>query len=367
MVTNDFLGFCNTDTGTNLIEQSAWPTDPGITIGMQPGIASSARTNKALRQATFVASQVAQFIANKTQTSAVDNAVPAQLLAQIFAAVQAYPPNITSLLTGTGTFNTTYIFHVASGNATTGATYTNNGITYTVLTTIAAGVVLHASGPGAPTTSGTLTKASGTGDATIIFYAVRAPLYMKIRAVGGGGGGAGSGGGGLGGNGGNTTFGTSLVTAGGGGGGGISSSGGVGGTPTLGAGAIAIVPPLIGAAGQTIGNALSSQQIGSGLGGATPFGGAGGLIGGTFNAEPGVDNTGSGGGGALSPIAGSAGSGGGAGAYIEAVILSPSTTSTWGWAVGAGGTFGTAGSTPTAGGTGGVGGKGAIYLEEYYQ
>lgn len=64
-----------------------------------------------------------------------------------------------------------YTFTVTSANATVGATYTNNGATFTVLGTIAAGTTLICSGTGAPLASGTLTKATGTGDATITFSA----------------------------------------------------------------------------------------------------------------------------------------------------------------------------------------------------
>lgn len=62
-----------------------------------------------------------------------------------------------------------YLFTVTSANATAGATYTNNGNTYTVMNTILAGTTLSVQGPNSPLSSGTLTKASGTGDATITF------------------------------------------------------------------------------------------------------------------------------------------------------------------------------------------------------
>lgn len=65
----------------------------------------------------------------------------------------------------------TYIFTITSGNATAAATFTNNSQTFTVLETIASGTTLVCSGTGAPAASGTLTKASGTGDATITFSA----------------------------------------------------------------------------------------------------------------------------------------------------------------------------------------------------
>lgn len=64
-----------------------------------------------------------------------------------------------------------YVFTVTAANATQGATYTNNAQTFTVLETIAGATTLRMSGTGAPAASGTLTKASGAGDATITFSA----------------------------------------------------------------------------------------------------------------------------------------------------------------------------------------------------
>ena len=61
-------------------------------------------------------------------------------------------------------------FTITSGNATAGATYSNNGATFTVLQTISAQTVLATVGTGLPLLAGgTLTKVSGTGDATITF------------------------------------------------------------------------------------------------------------------------------------------------------------------------------------------------------
>lgn len=71
-----------------------------------------------------------------------------------------------------------YRFTITSASATVGATYTNNGQTFTVLATIAASTTLICSGTGAPSASGTLTKASGTGSTPITFSAV----VTNIRA-----------------------------------------------------------------------------------------------------------------------------------------------------------------------------------------
>jgi hypothetical protein len=62
-----------------------------------------------------------------------------------------------------------FTFNITSGSATIGATYTNNSITFTVAKTVSSGTTVIMSGSGNPLASGTLTKASGTGDATLTF------------------------------------------------------------------------------------------------------------------------------------------------------------------------------------------------------
>lgn len=65
------------------------------------------------------------------------------------------------------------VFTVTAANATAGATYTNNGQTFTVDATISGGTTLTCTRQSSlePAASGTLTKASGTGDSTITFSA----------------------------------------------------------------------------------------------------------------------------------------------------------------------------------------------------
>lgn len=100
------------------------------------------------------------------------------------------------ILTSTGA-TAGYVFTITSGNATIGATYTNNAVTYTVLSTIASKTNLAVSGAGAPQSSGTLTKATGSGDATIAFsLATPTAVYttpanaklLKVYVTSGGGG-----------------------------------------------------------------------------------------------------------------------------------------------------------------------------------
>jgi len=78
---------------------------------------------------------------------------------------------LVDMLLTRGVVATIYTFTVTSANATIGATYTNNSITFTVSATIASQTTLVTTGAGAPLTSGTLTRASGTGDTTITFSA----------------------------------------------------------------------------------------------------------------------------------------------------------------------------------------------------
>ena len=69
----------------------------------------------------------------------------------------------------------TFTVYSITTTPTIGSTYTNNGITYTITFVNVSGVAgsiagtIIATGSGAPTTFGTLTKASGTGDSTISF------------------------------------------------------------------------------------------------------------------------------------------------------------------------------------------------------
>jgi hypothetical protein len=269
--------------------------------------------------------------------------------------------------TATGT-TTGYLFTVTSANATVGATYTNNGNTYTVLATIAAATQLFTSQSSAPTASGTLTKASGTGDATITFSAKvalatyttpispRVPVYLRIQGVGGGGGGGGGGSSpGAGGAGGVTTFGAGMLVMNGGSGGvnGAGQDGGAGGTASLGTGPIGIALSG-GSGGGGSGSASFSGFIAGGMGAVSPFGGSSGSAG---NAA--IANSGSGGAGGISDVNLNSGSGGGAGGFVNALVASPGTS--FFYCIGAGGTGGSGSHGGSAGATGG------LVVEEYYQ
>lgn len=215
---------------------------------------------------------------------------------------------------------------------------------------------------------------SGTG--TYTTPSSPAPLYIRVRMVGGGGGGAGgSQSGGNGGNGGNTTFGTSFLVANGGSGSIAASNNGLagagGGAASLPAGATGIT--IAGSAGinggtQTgtgAGAPLSSFFFPGGAGGSSAFGGAGLGAAGAATATPGATNSGSGGGGGgqngSNAAANVAAGGGGSGNFVDAIITS--LASTYSYAIGAGGTAGTSGG----GEAGAAGGSGVVIVEEFYQ
>lgn len=362
---NNFLPFCPTDTGTNLVSQAAYAVDADRVSGNKPGIASSALNNKALRQASFVASQVAELIAAVQGVDVLDDGNTARLLQQMIATF--IPLNYfrtTYSTAGTsGNHDLKYIFFCATASATSGATYTNNGITFTVFQTLAAGTVLICSANGAPTVSGTLTKATGSGDATIAFYAYRKPAYLEVQVSGGGGGGSGSasaGVGGTGGNGGNSSFGTTIFVGNGGNGGPWAVSGGTGGTASVGA---------AGGAARSGGNGMGPLGVT-----APSSGGAGGcglisqpgqpIAAGGASATGNPGGAGCGGGGASGyTVTGTfPGTGGGAGGWVDGYLYTP--TGTYAYAVGAAGIAGIAG---TDGAAGGVGGGGFIIVTEYFQ
>lgn len=284
--------------------------------------------------------------------------------------------------TATGT-TTGYLFNIStSSTCAIGDTYTNNGNTYTVLNVLSAqsGNVLAVSGASAPTASGTLTRATGSGTSSITFTSQVAtgtyttptnpsPIYLHIRMVGGGGGGSGSGTTGMttGGVGSATVFGGNLLLANGGGGGNIPANNSA---PAVGGGtsvnlSLAIGVSFSGNAGNPgtsgMSNGTGGYSVG-GDGGASVFGGSGS---GSYAAgNSAYVNSGSaGGGGGTGPIAGvSPGHGGGAGGYVDVIINNPGAS--YPVVVGSGGAGGGAG---TSGSAGGAGAAGLIIVEEHYQ
>lgn len=331
--------------GTNLYYTTSTPTRLTIAATTSPyvkGDVLAASSTTALSRLA-VGSNGQFLVADSTQTTGLKYAT---------GSYTPIAPTVERFTSGSGTYNLMHAFYVTSANATVGATYTNNSVTYTVYSTISAGTLLYASGNGNPLASGTLTKATGTGDATITFSAFQNPIYLMITAVGGGGGGNAAASNTTGTSaGGNTTFGSSLLTANGG-----AAGGGAGGTATVSAPATGVIA-LPGDKGSA-----STQIVQStgGNGGANALGGAGaGGVGGTGAGSAGVTNSGAGGGGGGGGVGTTSGEGGSAGGYLIAEVPSPSQTYSYG--------VGAAGTGSSATNNGGAGGSGIVVVQEFFQ
>ncbi len=72
MAKNDFKAFA-TDRNANVMSQEEWEALPALLSGFTAGKASSAQVNKVIRQASFIAAALAQYIANKSGLDVLDD------------------------------------------------------------------------------------------------------------------------------------------------------------------------------------------------------------------------------------------------------------------------------------------------------
>ncbi len=72
MAKNDFKAFA-TGKNANVMSQEEWEALPVLLSGFTAGKASSAQVNKVIRQASFIAAALAQFVSDKTQRDVLDN------------------------------------------------------------------------------------------------------------------------------------------------------------------------------------------------------------------------------------------------------------------------------------------------------
>ncbi|MBV8875250.1 MAG: hypothetical protein JO014_21335 [Metakosakonia sp.] len=113
MAKNDFKPFA-TGASANVITQAEYEALTALLTGFQAGKASSAQINKAIRQATFVAAALAQYITNKTGQDVPDNGDVAAFITKMAAALgkdfQALDAALTSLAALPGTADTLAYF-----------------------------------------------------------------------------------------------------------------------------------------------------------------------------------------------------------------------------------------------------------------
>lgn len=86
MAENNFKPFA-VGAGANVSSQTDWEKLVALSTGFTAGIARSDQVNKALRQATVVASVLAQFIANKTNSDVLDDGDTDALLIKLVQAL----------------------------------------------------------------------------------------------------------------------------------------------------------------------------------------------------------------------------------------------------------------------------------------
>lgn len=72
MAKNDFKPFA-TGAGANVMPQADWEALPALLSGFTTGKASSAQVNKAIRQAAFISSAVAQFVSDSLMQDILDD------------------------------------------------------------------------------------------------------------------------------------------------------------------------------------------------------------------------------------------------------------------------------------------------------
>jgi len=276
-------------------------------------------------------------------------------------------PTTQRFTSGSGSYVSNYAFVTTAASATVGATYTHNSVTYTVTQTMTSSTVVYMTGVSAPLNSGTLTRASGTGDPTIAFSYSMGPKFLDVTIIGGGGGGAsgGTASAASGTTGSNTLFSSNTASGGLGASGSANAAGALGGSYTFVTGSI-----IHGVSGGSGGGGQNNVELGGpnlhgGSGGNTPLGGGGGGASTNTGGLSGVENTGGGGGGGTQTADFAndlSGAGGGGGGYLQFIIQNPAASYTY--TVGGGGSGGAAGTQGTAGGSGG---SGVVVVKEFYQ
>ncbi|MDT3544883.1 hypothetical protein [Cronobacter sakazakii] len=86
MANNEIKPFA-TGANANVTPQGEWENLPALLTGFSSGKASSAQVNKAIRQASFVAATLAQFIADQSGEDVRDDGDQAGLIAKLFSAI----------------------------------------------------------------------------------------------------------------------------------------------------------------------------------------------------------------------------------------------------------------------------------------
>ncbi|EHO8739532.1 phage tail protein [Salmonella enterica] len=165
MAKNDFKPFA-TGKGANVTSQPDWEALPALLSGFTAGKASSAQVNKALRQASFIAAALAQYIASKSGQDVLDDGDLSGFIAKMSAAFgkdfQTLDATLTALAgLATGADKLPYF----TGNDTAGQTdLTSVGRDIIGKSTIADILTYLGLGETAKQAAGALQKSQNGGD-----------------------------------------------------------------------------------------------------------------------------------------------------------------------------------------------------------
>ncbi|HEB0351731.1 TPA: tail fiber protein [Escherichia coli] len=98
MAKNDFKAFA-TGKNANVMPQEEWEALPALLSGFTAGKASSAQVNKVIRQASFIASAIAQYTANESGLDVQDDGDQAGFIAKMSSALDKNYQRINAILT----------------------------------------------------------------------------------------------------------------------------------------------------------------------------------------------------------------------------------------------------------------------------
>lgn len=103
MAENNFKPFA-VGAGANVLTQTEWEALVALSTGFTAGIARSGEVNKALRQATVMASVLAQYIADTSDSDVLDDGDVSALVVKLKTALNSIIPSIpvTSVNSKTG-------------------------------------------------------------------------------------------------------------------------------------------------------------------------------------------------------------------------------------------------------------------------
>lgn len=175
-MSTEFLPFA-TGTGANVEDQTTWASDSTRSLGFSAGTASSAKANKAIRQAAFVASGVANWLSNILGVTVADDGDLSGFVTKLTTAIA---PLASPALTGTPTAPTASAGTSTTQLATTAfATHQDIGIgqTWQDVTVSRASGTTYTNGTGKPIQI--VITASSSGACSVTLDSVSIPIQIS--------------------------------------------------------------------------------------------------------------------------------------------------------------------------------------------